>query len=79
MHPGAAGDVAGTSVLYSTRIPGEMPLPPLLLPDLNLSCHTSWGTAEKPGQMFQFPHIHSFDCIRPDRISPLALPRGNVK
>lgn len=29
--------------------------------------------------MFQFPPIHSFDCIRLDRISPLALPGGNVK
>lgn len=49
------------------------------LSDLNLPCRTSWGRAEKPGQMFQFPRTHSFDCIRLDRISPLALPRGNVK
>lgn len=52
-------------------------VPPLS--DLNRSCYTSWGIAQKPGQMFRFPHIHSFDCIRRDRISPLALPRGNVK
>lgn len=31
MHPGAAGDVVGTSVLWSTHVPGEMPLSPLFL------------------------------------------------
>lgn len=63
--------------LQHTRPWRDAFVPPLS--DLNRSCHTAWGTAEKPGQMFQFPCIHSFDCIRLDRISPLALPRGNVK
>lgn len=31
MHPAAAGNIAGTSVLCSTHVPGEMPLSPFFL------------------------------------------------